>query len=89
MDPRNYGKGRKKTYGDEVRVNEYWGLDPHDLPRVGDFVLLKTRAHELIEVLPSRSTPGTVRYRAIIRRLDEVPRSARTFDGGVPNIRGY
>ena len=88
MDSGNYAKGRNKGFGDEIRVNEYWGLDPDDLPRVGDFVLLKTRAHELIEVIPSRSTPGTIRYRAIIRRLDEVPRNARTFSSE-PNIRDY
>ncbi len=88
MDSRNYAKGRRKDFGDEVRVNEYWGLDQNDLPRVGDFVLLKTRAHELIEVVPSKSTPGTIRYRAIIRRLDEVPSEVRKFDSE-PNIRAY
>lgn len=46
MDSRNYAKGRSKNFGDEIRVNEYWGLDPNDLPRVGDYVRLKTRAHE-------------------------------------------
>jgi hypothetical protein len=88
MDPGNYTKGRNKGFGDEIRVNEYWGLDPGDLPRVGDFVLLKTRAHELIEVIPSRSTAGTIRYRAIVRRLDEVPRKARTFSSE-PNIGNH
>jgi hypothetical protein len=88
MSSGNYGKGRQKSVGDEVRVNEYWGLDPDDLPKVGDFVLLKSRAHELIEVVPSKSTPGTIRYRAIIRRLEDVPKRARTFSYE-PNIRDY
>ena len=88
MSSGNYDKGRQKSVGDEVRVNEYWGLDPDDLPKVGDFVLLKSRAHELIEVIPSRSTPGTIRYRAIIRRLEDAPKRARTFSYE-PNIRNY
>jgi hypothetical protein len=88
MGSGNYGKGRHKSFGDEVRVNEYWGLDPNDLPRVGNFVLLKSRAHELIEVVSSKLTAGTIRYRAIIRRLEEVPSSARTFPYE-PNIRDY
>jgi hypothetical protein len=89
MDPRNYAKGRRKNFGDEVRVNEHSGLDQNNLPQVGDFLLLKTRAHELVEVIPSKSTPGTIRYRAIIRRLDEVPPSARKFAAGEPYIRSY
>ena len=63
MSSKNYTKGARKGFGDEVRVDEYWGLDPSDLPQVGDFVLLKTRAHELIKVTPSKSRAGTIRYR--------------------------
>jgi hypothetical protein len=88
MDPRNYTKGRNKGFGAQIQVNEYSGLDPNDLPKIGDYVRLKTRAHQLIEVVPSRSKPGTVRYRAIIRRLTEVPERARAFESE-PNIRAY
>lgn len=88
MSYANYQKGQHKTFGDEVRVNEYWGLDPNDLPRVGDFVVLETRAHEITEVIPSRSKPGTIRYRAIIRSLHNVPKNARIFSYE-PNIRDY
>lgn len=88
MTSRNYSKGQTKTFGDEVRVNEFWGLDPADLPRKGDYVILKTRAHELTEVVQSKSKAGTVRYHAIIRRLTEVPKAARRFTA-VPNIRNY
>ena len=52
MTSGNYNKGAAKSYGGEVRVNEYRDLDPNDLPAVGDYVLLKTRAHRLVEVLP-------------------------------------
>ena len=76
----NYATGHNKTFGDTVQVNELWGMDPDDLPQVGDYVLLATRAHELTWVRPSRSKRDTIRYRAIIRRLDEVPPTARTFD---------
>lgn len=86
MNSLNYTKGQQKTFGDEIRVNEYWGLDPKDLPKVGDYVVLKTRAHELIEVTKSKSQPGTVRYRAIIRRVTDVPKEARRFTA-IPNVR--
>lgn len=88
MDSRNYAKGRAKTFGDEIRVNEFSGLDPENLPQRGDYVLLKTRAHELMEVIPSPSKPSTVRYRAIIGRRREVPSGANTFPFE-PNIRSY
>jgi hypothetical protein len=75
----NYGRGGQKGPGDEVRSNEFSGLDPNDLPQVGDWVIKKTRAHELIEVRPSPSKPDTVSYRAIIRELSDVPPRAKTY----------
>jgi hypothetical protein len=72
----------------KVRANEFRDLDPNDLPAVGDYVLLKSRAHRLVEVTRSRSHPGTVRYRAVITRLEDVPSAARTFPSQ-PNIRYY
>ncbi len=88
MSSDNYGKGRKKGFGDEVRVNEFWGLDPENLPQIGDFVLLKSRAHELIEVTQSKSKSDTIRYKAVIRRIEEIPKGARVFDS-FANIRDY
>lgn len=89
----NYNKGARKSFGDEVSVNEFWGLDPGDLPKPGDWVVLKTRAHELLEVVPHGTRPDTVRYKAIIRPLGELHRrqaagSIRVFDS-TSNIRGY
>jgi hypothetical protein len=71
-------------------VNEYHGLDPNDLPGAGDRVILKTVAHELIEVGPSRTRPDTVRCRAIRRFLDDVPTHAPRFSS-VSNLtlEGY
>jgi hypothetical protein len=86
----NYRRGAEKPLGSEVRVNEYHGLDPNDLPRPGDWVVRKTVAHELIEVFPSKTRPDTVRYRAIRRALTDVPPGARQFSA-VSNLRlqGY
>jgi hypothetical protein len=76
----SYRIGAAKSFGDEVKVNEFYGLDPNDLPQAGDWVILKTRAHELVEVTPSRSKPDTVRYRAIIRELSKVPPNAKRYE---------
>ncbi len=76
----NYASGARKTFGDEVLVNEFSGLDPTDLPRAGDYVLLKTRAHKLIEVTPYKSRTDAIRYRAVIVRRQAVPSGARTFE---------
>jgi hypothetical protein len=84
----NYRAGARKTFGDTVKVDEYSGAEPNDLPKVGDYVLLKTRAHEITKVRASPSRPGTVRYEGIIRRLSEVPATARTWES-TPYIRDY
>jgi hypothetical protein len=76
----NYNVGARKGPGDTVKVNEFSGLDPDNLPQEGDWVLLKTRAHHLVEVRPSRTKPDTVAYDAVIYDLADVPAGSRTFD---------
>jgi hypothetical protein len=76
----NYGKGRRKPSGSKVRVNQYWGLDPNDLPQPGDWVRLATRAHLLTKVTPSKTHPDTISYEARIFPLDMIPPGDRVYD---------
>jgi hypothetical protein len=84
----NYGKGGRKPYGTKVRVNEFHGLDPADLPKAGDWVRGKEVAHELTVVIPSRSKPDTVRYEAIRRRIEDIPRGAKVYES-TSNLQLY
>ena len=75
----NSRKGVRKPFGSEIGVNDHHSLDPANLPTKGDWVRLKTVAHELIEVVPSKTKSGTVRCRAIRRRLSDIPPGAKVY----------
>jgi hypothetical protein len=77
---RNYRSGAAKPWGAEIRVNEFHGLDPNDLPRPGDWVRGKTVAHELTEVSASKKISGTVRYKARRWPVDKIPAGARVYE---------
>ena len=71
---------QRKPFGTIIRCNDFNGLDPNDLPRVGDWIRRKTLAHQLIEVIRSKSNPDTIRYKAITHPLSAIPNGARVFD---------
>ena len=68
----DYGTGCGEAFGDTVTCHEFCGLDPRDLPQPGDFVRLKTSAHLLLKVTPSRTKAHTVSYVALIVPLDTI-----------------
>jgi hypothetical protein len=86
----NYKRGAGKPWGSEIRVNEFHRLDPNDLPEVGDWVRGARVAHELVEVVPSRTKPDTVTYRARRWLIERIPQGAKVYDSQSNlQLRGY